>query len=182
MNIFEQQQRINNEAEIFSKLTPEMKKGYLDFKQKRQEGLQLEIPGPKRKLKSPVIIEFVYGDQEREFYVDEVTQVSTKMSVTKVRQHMLDIIKQMEGVSGPAPDFVIHGPEKLSGSLIDTINLIWQVAYWTNFYHYPQITRDMVKEEYATLLEGKVAAVKFNMMTNEVFVATDMSQVKQKAA
>lgn len=80
----------------------------------------------------------------------------------------------------------LAGPKKMrkwmskNSQLVSDINLIWITQYWTNHKHDAFKTRNMTNAMIATLLDGRLAGIQFDVINNVVKVALDKTNINLK--
>lgn len=176
MNIFEQQARIKEEAEMVARLSPEIQQAYPDFKRLKQQGGYVTIKGDHRKMKDPVTLVFTFGPGDQDFYVDVVTEIAATLTVDDIRAQLVCASDFTLPILGADPLPSIKALSHLPQDLVRDLGRVWKAMYWMNYHHYPRTTRHMNKQLVAGLLEGRISAVSFDMMVNEIRVAVDESQ------
>jgi len=145
-------------------------------------------------LKAPVYVEWVYDVDEDSMYGDKVVE-GPPDAKSKIRQHFVEFEKQFvaDYKRPPVPPFLLgfKGPEGIkdnpkkikkwmrdNAQLVSDITLIWNAFYWNNHHHHPFKTKGVTQAQIGALLSGRLAAIRFNTITNEVYVVIDEKDIQ----
>lgn len=147
-------------------------------------------------LKTPIYIGWIYDEYDDCYVTNKVTEGVDKAK-SKIREAFLDIDKQHKRLAPDRPDAPSYmleivgledlaGPKKMrkwmskNSQLVHDINLIWITQYWTNHKHDAFKTRNMNNAMIATLLDGRLAGIQFDVINNVVKVALDEKNINLK--
>lgn len=147
-------------------------------------------------LKAPIYIGWIYDEYDDCYATNKVTEGVDKAK-SKIRETFLDIDKQHKKLAPDRPDapsymLTIMGNEDLAGpkkmrkwmsknsQLVSDINLIWITQYWTNHKHDAFKTRHRTNAMIATLFDGRLSGIQFDVINNVVKVGLDETNISLK--